>query len=216
MTYTHEDYRRDTKAMLARYGGDRSKLDAIRKKLNAVVIPWSDVMAYATVYPEHQERALAEIDKRLGYKPHENIIIPHEVFIRTLIEQHDKGMILAADYERDISAHVKHIRNDDINKFGFADKLRFTQAEVEHYANYLPQHAEMVHQKIIRYFGSLPPLDYILPADKMLRRIYHEHPDIACYGFLPVDYKAFHIISYRKALAEQGRQAADQLPLITV
>ena len=213
MTYTHKDYLRDHEATLALFNGDASKMKAAQKKTMAAGISWSDVATYAAVYPEHQQRALQVIDTRLGYRPHENIIIPHEVFIRTLIEQCDKGMISQADYERDLTQHIKHIRNDDINKFGWADKLRYTWAEIEHYNNYLPQYEAMVHEKIIRYFGQLPSLDYILPADQMLRGLYHQHPTIICYGFLPIDYKAFHMIAYRKALAEQSKEAADQLPL---
>ncbi len=214
MTYTHDDYLRDKKAAMDFYKGDEEKYKADHKRTVGVGIMWSDIEAYAAVYPEHRQRALEEIGKRLGYTPHDNIIIPHEVFIRTLIEQFDNGLISETDYERDITTHVKHIRNDDINKFGWADKLRYTWAEIEHYNNFLPQYEAMAHEKITRYFGELPPLDYILPADMLLRKTWNQHPDIITYGFTPIDYKAFTIIAYRKVVINEGIVAADQLPPI--
>ena len=169
MTYTHNDYLRDSALLQQHYKGDTAQEEADKKKLFGTAIAWSDIEAYAKVYPEHAQRAQQTISSRLGYLPHENVIIPHEVFIRTLIEQHDKGMISADDYLRDIDTHIRHIRNDDMNKFGWVDKLRYTWTEIEHYNNYLPQFEAQAHKKLSRFFGALPALDYMLPADMMLR-----------------------------------------------
>lgn len=213
VTYTHEDYLQDRKKALDFYKGDIAKYNAAHKKTVGLGITWADIETYAKVYPEHAQRAQQAIENRLGYLPHENIIIPHEVFIRTLIEQHDKGLLSTADYTRELDTHVRHIRNDDMNKFGWADKVRYTWAEIEQYNNYLPQFEAMAQAKFIRFFGELPPLDYILPADMMLRKLWAQHPDIITERFTPFDYKAFTIVSYRKCYIEQGKEAAEQLPL---
>lgn len=172
-------------------------------------ITWADIETYAKVYPEHAQHAQQAIENRLGYLPHENIIIPHEVFIRTLIEQHDKGLLSKADYAHNLNVHIRHIRNDDMNKFGWADKVRYTWAEIEHYNNYLPQFEAMAHTKFTRFFGELPSLDYILPADMMLRKLWAQNPDIITEDITPLDYKAFTIVAYRKLVIEQGKEAAD-------
>ncbi len=214
MTYTHEDFLRDRSEAMAMYHGDVEKYNAAHKKVVGAGIMWSDIEAYANIYPEHGQHAQDEIIRLLGYLPHSNVIIPHEVFIRTLIDQRNKGTIMAADYERDLTRHAIHIRNDDMDKFGWADKIRYTWEELEHYNNYLPQYEAIVHSKIQQYFGSMPALDCIIPADMMLRKVMSQHPDIITDRFTPMDYKAFNIIAYRKAVTGQGKKSADQLELL--
>ena len=213
MTYTREDYRRDKREAMAFYNGDVAKYNAAHKKTVGAGMMWSDIEAYAAIYPEHSQYAQDEIIRLLHYLPHSNVIIPHEVFIRTLIDQRNKGTITATNYERDLILHVTHIRNDDMDKFGWADKIRYTWEELERYNNYLPQFEAVVHSKIRRYFGELPALDYIIPAEMMLRKIIAQHPDIITEKFTPMDYKAFAIIAYRKVFIEAGRDTADQSSL---
>lgn len=214
MTYTHDDYLKDCELVEQHYNGNREQEQRDRKKLHSIMLSWSDIETYAKVYPEHAQQAQQAIENRLGYLPCENIIIPHEVFIRTLIEQQYKGLISPVDYKRELDTHIRHIRNDDMNRFGWADKVRYAWAEISHYNNYLPQFEAMAHAKFVRFFGELPPLDYMIPADMMLRGLWAQHPDIITEGFTPFDYKAFTIVAYRRLIIEQGKEAADNSPTL--
>ncbi|HTN46352.1 MAG TPA: hypothetical protein VL098_08405 [Flavipsychrobacter sp.] len=212
MAYTHNDYLQDRELTDQHYDGNKMQEEADKKKLFFSPISWSDIETYAKVYPAHEQRAQQEITNRLGYLPHESIVIPHEVFIRTLIEQHDKGLLSTANYTRDLDVHVRHIRNDDMSKFGWADKIRYTWAEIEQYNNYLPQFEAKAHAKFKKQFGEVPAVNHVLPADMMLRKAWSQHPDIITEDFSSLDYKAFTIVAHRKAVIEYGKEAADQLP----
>lgn len=214
MTDTQSDHLIDRQLLDQYYKGNKAKEAADRKKLRATVLQWSDLEAEVKVYPEHAQEAQQAIENRLGYRPPRNIIIPHEAFIRTVIEQQDKGMISATDYLRDMDTHIRHIRNDDMNKCGWVDKTRFTWAEIQHYNNYLPQFEAMAHARFTRFFGHLQSLDYLLPADMMLRELWLQHPDLIHKDLTPFDYKAFTIVAYRKIFIEQGKDAADQSGLL--
>lgn len=213
MTYTHNDHLTDRELFNQHYKGNKTKEAADKKKSRAMMLSWSDIDADIKVYPEHAHSAQQAIDNRLGYRPPRNIIIPHEVFIRTLIQQHNKGMISAAAYLRSMDTHIRHIRNDDMNKCGWVDKTRFTWAEIEHYNSYLPQFEVMAYARFTRFFGELPRLDYLLPADMMLRQLWLQYPELITEGLTPFDYKAFTIVAYRKLFIEQGEKAADMLSL---
>lgn len=214
MADTNTDHLTDRELLDQHYKGDKAKEAAESKRTRSLTLTWADIEADVKVYPEHTQQARTEISDRLGYLPHGNTIMPHEAFIRTLIEQHKKGLISTADYERDINTHIRHIRNDDMNKFGWTDTMRYTWAEIENHNNYLPQFTAMVHAKFTSFFGELPSVYYLLPADRMLRRAWLELPDTMVEGFTPFDYKAFTITAYRKVLCEQGKDAADNSPLL--
>ncbi|MBL7984395.1 MAG: hypothetical protein JNM91_05320, partial [Flavobacteriales bacterium] len=122
----------------------------------SLTIGWSDIMAYASVYPQHERRALAEIVWLLGYLPQQNIIIPHEVFIRTLIEQRDTGMITEDEFVGGVLTHVTHIRNDDMNKHGWSNICNPTKEEYRRYSNTLTDYKNRVSDKVEKFFGEVP------------------------------------------------------------
>jgi hypothetical protein len=214
MTHTQEDDLEDRRLLDAVYKGNKAREAADKKRGLAIALGWSDFEAYATVYPQHEQRAKDAISKMLGYLPHPNITIPHEVFIRTAIEQNDVGKLSDEDFQRGLVTHIAHIRNDDMNKLGWVNRRNPTQEEYRQYSNTLTDYKNRVSDKVEAFFGEVPDLIHSLQAEMMLRNLMHQHPWLDIPELTPFDYRSFTIIAYRKAYLTSGPQAANHSPLL--
>ncbi len=214
MTYSEEDDLEDRRILDAHYKGDTAREEAEKEHGLAIALGWSDIVTCASVYPQHEQRAKDAIAQMLGYLPHPNIIIPHEVFVRSLIEQHAVGMISDEDYQRGLLTHITHIRNDDMNKLGWIGKRNLTTDEYRRYSNTLTDYKNLVTNKVAAFFGEVPELVYSLQAEMMVRQVMHMHPWADIAQVTPFDYRAFTIIAYRKAYLTNSPQAANNSPLL--
>ncbi|QQR86915.1 MAG: hypothetical protein IPJ76_01435 [Flavobacteriales bacterium] len=214
MTYSMEDDLEDRRILDAHYKGDTTREEAENEYGLAIALGWSDIVTCVGVYPQHEQRAKDAIAQMLGYLPHPNIIIPHEVFVRTLIEQHAVGMISDKDYQRELVTHITHIRNDDMNKLGWIGKRNLTTEEYRRYSNTLTDYKNRVTDKVAAFFGEVPELVYSLQAEMMVRQAMYMHPWANIPEVTPFDYRAFTIIAYRKSYLDHGAPAANQSPLM--
>lgn len=214
MTSTDDDDPEDRRLLDAVYQGDKVLEEADNKRGIAFTLGWSDFAAYAAIYPQHEQCAKDAIDRMLGYLPHPNITIPHEVFIRTLMEQHVTGAISDEEYTSGLVTHVTHIRNDDMTKLGWVKRRNPTTEEYREYSNTLTDFKNRVSYKVEKFFGEVPELVYSLQAEMMLRNLMRDNLWLDIPELTPFDFRAFTIIAFRKAYLTNGSHAANHTPLV--
>lgn len=176
---------------------------------------WNTFTDNIKVFPQHSQQAHEVIEKHLGYDIRHLMTFRHEPFIRALIEEHRQGRLTEQAFNDAVAVHVKHIRNDDMQHGGWATP--YTEADYNRYDTYLVQFKERARNRLVKNLDFEPPLDYSLDAEIMLREQFmfdgfledqHIHTAIDC--------KAYTIVFYRMALAEDGREVANDLDLMGI
>lgn len=176
-------------------------------------LSWDDLSDNVKVFPQHADQAEAEIFRHLGYEPIKLISLRHEPFIRALVEEQQQGRLAQKEFNDAVAVHVRHIRNDDMQRGGWATP--YTEADYHRYDTHLVQFKERARARLLQGLGFEPPLEYSLDAELMLREQYlfdwfSEEHDI----HTVFDCKAYTILFYRKALAESGREVANSIDLM--
>lgn len=176
-------------------------------------LSWDELSDNASVFSQHADQAETEIRKHLGYAPPKITSLRHEPFIRALIQEQQQGSLTEQEFNDAVAMHVRHIRNDDMQRGGWAKP--YTEADYHRYDNHLVQFKERARARLLQGLGFEPPLDYTLDAELILRDqfLFDWFCEETCIH-TAFDCKAYTILFYRKALAESGRDTADNIDLM--
>lgn len=176
-------------------------------------VSWDDLTDNVKLFPQHTDQADAEIFRHLGYTPPKIISLRHEPFIRALIEEHLRGKLAKKEFDHAVSIHVRHIRNDDMQRGGWANP--YTEADYCRYDTHLVQFKERARARLLDGLGFEPILDYSLDAELILREqfLFDWFSEAQCIH-TPYDCRALTVMFYRKALAESGREIANEIDMM--
>lgn len=198
--------------------GDPNKYDSKAiEEGRRELITWDQIMTCAKVFPELEEDAHNEIKRHLGYLPNPSAYMNHEVFIRTLIHQFRNQEISEEDYNQQVIAHVKHVRNDDMLQGGHIDCLGWpVDLDMQRYNTHFSQYKDKALLRLKFLMGYESDLRYSLYPELMIRELcamdwYTENMPPCT-----IDYMAITIIHYRKAMITFDKEFADALPLMAV
>lgn len=205
--FTQEDVDTD-------YGGDCKKHQADLKNGHRYALSWSDMAAYNTVLTGYEEEAQEQIEKYLGYVPHPTIFMPHEPYIRSELQRFHAGVIAEEAFDRNVQEHVRHIRNDDMKKDGWAEPVEYTAADYDAYDTVLVPYRDAARTRLAGLLEYEPDLRVSLGAEIYLRELLAMDSYASSWGLTAMDAKAMNIVRYRQVLFEYGVEGADQSILI--
>ena len=174
-------------------------------------ISWDDLNRSATVLPDLVQKGKTAIEYYLGYLPDESVTIRFEPFLRSLIQQKEAGHLPYKEYSKLAEEHVRLIRNEDVkhNLMDDYDQELYKSYE----SGYLPFGAA-AKQRIIDMLGYAPKLKHSLVAEMWLRTILARDTIKLPDDMSPIDYKVLTLIRYREILLSQGKDAADNWPVL--
>ncbi|MCF0061321.1 hypothetical protein MUK70_18960 [Dyadobacter chenwenxiniae] len=175
-------------------------------------IQWDDLVAAATVLPEFAQDGKDEIEYYLGYLPAQQVTMPFEPFLRALIQQFRSGTLSLDEYNRLSEDHIKLIRNEEC-KYNSVDDYDAT-LYYQYERDYLP-YGPIARQRIVDILGYEPNLTTSLFAEMYLRKIMSM--DIVVMPtdeMISLDFKLIGLVRYRQALKTQGKDAADNWPVL--
>lgn len=175
------------------------------------VLSWHDIDLYGKTLPEYTDEAIELIETYLGYGVKYEISIPHEPFIRVLIQQHKSGAISKQEFHEGVSEHVKHIRNIDMKVNGWIKE--YTEGNYSAYNSRHMYLKEAARERLAMFLGYIPSIEHSLFAELIVRDLMAKDSFRPDWGLTPYDYHAITIIKYREVLFSEGYEAADQSPV---
>lgn len=181
------------------------------------VMDWSDIEDTAKIFPQHTDEAYELITKHLGYSPERLYAFRHEPFVRTLIEDHKKGLLDDATFQEAVKEQAKLIRNDEMQRGGWAAAC--TEHQYHCYFTHLTEFKDRARQRLMGTgIKEEPPLEYRIHSEMMLRAQFLEEDFIDTPGkyYTHVDKFALTIFFYKQALMEAGREVANSIDLMGV
>ena len=166
------------------------------------------------MFPQHADEAEKLIEQHLGYVPFPTIYLPHEVFIRSLIDHFKNGQIGAEEYQQQLLEHIRNIRNDDMQKDGWVDAESYTQQDIEHYQSFQRYYQPMAKERLQKFLGYEPSLQHSLYAEVYLRYLIAMDTYSSEWPLTGFDRKAITIVKFREIFTEKGLEAANLSPLV--
>jgi hypothetical protein len=193
------------------YNGDAARYAESLDECNREAIEWKALERAATVLPHLDAQAQNTIEKCLGYLPSQHITLPHEPFIRALINSYQQGPFSAEDYSLQIEEHIKLIRNADMEHNLMKD---YSPSAYKNYSETFVPYGQQAKDRIIGFLGYEPKLKHSLAAEMWLRKMFGMDNFRLPEKITAIDYKVLTLIRYRETLLEFGKQIADASPLL--
>lgn len=214
-----------TKALISKYfNGDEDAFNEVMRvddpeayshwlKYYNTTVHWKDIDLHVRCHPEYHEVAIAWIRYVLGYLPQPEAYMPFLAFIQTLIENAKNSMASDDQFLEELFSCVRQIRNKDIKHGGWLLNFTYGQAHYERYNNELAFYKHAARERLCKFLGYEPLLEFSLDAEVFLRQIFAEdyfHLDMP---YCNADYKAANIVRYREAFLTLGEEMADTCDL---
>lgn len=174
---------------------------------------WSHLTMAAETLPQLEQECLEKISQVLGYLPHRGSTLPHEPFIRHLLQSYQKGVIDLVEYRSQLEEHLVNIRNDDMQRGGWNFFETHTPVVLKNYQLLYAAYSQKARQRIARFLGYYPELSASLEAEMMLREALANDQNGMPDKLTHLDLKALTIVKYREILVNEGKEAADDSPL---
>ncbi len=133
-----------------------------------------------------------------------------EAFLRALIQQHRNGYLTDEEFRFDADHCIKVVRNLDMQVPTWTVDAEIALAR---YAAYLPAYGDQARRRLTRHLGYAPALEHSLIVELWLRQIMAREQFALPESKTPVDCKAVMLVQYRETFAQDGRAAANALPL---
>lgn len=178
---------------------------------NLHTIQWNDLIVDATTLPHLKAIGQTLIEINLGYLPPADVMLPFEPYLRALIQSFWNGQILEEDFYDQVEEHVKLIRNADM-KHNIC--LKYDEAIYRNYHATFAPYGYAVRERLSRFLGYEPELEYSLIAELWMRDIMADETYRMPDEMTPDDIRAMTLIKYREVLLQQGRKAANSSPLV--
>lgn len=177
-------------------------------------LQWDHLVAAASILPEMEISTYQLIRYCLGYLPESHITLPHEPFIRTLLNNYRWGGTSVDELLfKQAEEHLLAIRNKDIQSDSC---LHYHRDDYQKYFGYLPGYADKVKQRLEKFLGYEPYLEHSLMAELQLRTAMTDDRNHFGDQINDYDLRAITIIGYREVLLRKGKDEADKSPLIDI
>ncbi|TFF36171.1 hypothetical protein [Mucilaginibacter psychrotolerans] len=194
------------------FDGNAKKYKEALEEAHREAISWSDIALSAKTFPELKFSAQELIKDILGFLPADSIILPHEPFLRALLQSFRSDQISAIELLQQADIALKPIRNEVIKHHtGITNDRELYKT----YFEYLPQQSEAAKARLTKFLGYEPKLEHSVYAEILLREVMAgdhiyipEHPT-------GIDLQAIALIKYREVLLEKGKIAADMSPIVS-
>jgi hypothetical protein len=193
------------------YNGDADIFAEAIAESHREAFQWKSLENAATILPHLDEPAQNLIEQRLGYLPSQHVTLPHEPFIRALINSYQQGQLSAEDYSLQLEEHIKLIRNDDMEHNLMND---YRPSDYKNYLDTFIPYGQQAKDRIIGFLGYEPKLKHSLAAEMWLRKMFAMDNFRLPEQITAIDYKVLTLIRYREILLEFGKQIADASPLL--
>ncbi|SFT08804.1 hypothetical protein [Mucilaginibacter polytrichastri] len=174
-------------------------------------IKWSDLQASSTTLPDLETAGRMLIKERLGYLPSLNVTLAIEPNIRALLMAYQKGETTFDIMLEQADRYIKLARNEDIRR---NTTLEYDHSTYELYSSFLSLFAHKAKERIAKFLGYAPPVEYSAEAEMFIRKILADDTIYLDEKITTYDIKAVTLITYRTALYEHGKATADIIPLI--
>lgn len=176
-------------------------------------IKWDDISSSVQTLPTLEKECLDVIRSVLGYLPHRSCTLPHEPFIRHLMELHRKGSVSFEEYRQNLEEHVRHIRNADIEGSCWNFYVQHPPAMHKEYETYCIAQSQKAKERITRFLGYLPDVAASMEAELFLRDLLASDSCILPDTLTELDVRLLSVIKYREVFVSEGRDIADASPL---
>lgn len=177
-------------------------------------VHWDHLVAAASILPELEITTHQLIKYSLGYLPEKHITLPHEPFIRTLLNNYRWGGTSVDELLfKQAEEHLLAIRNKDMQGYM---QLNYDRRDYQKYFDYLPEYADKTIERLKKFLGYEPNLAHSLMAELQLRTAMTDDRNYFSEQMNDYDLRAVTIIKYREVLLDKGKEAANLSPLIDV
>jgi hypothetical protein len=195
------------------YDGDAVSYQAAIEAGNRETISWKSLQNAATILTHLETEAQNLIEQRLGYLPAQRIILPHEPFIRALINSYQQGQLSSEDFSMQMEEHIKLIRNADMEQHLCTD---YDPAAYKNYTSTFIPYGQQAKDRITGFLGYEPKLEHSLAAEMWLRKMFAMDNFKLPEHITAIDFKVLTLIRYREILLEEGQKMADASPLLGI
>ena len=198
------------------YGGDKARAEAASIERRKHSVSWLDIEDAATTLPEFEEDGRDLVVRRLGYLPHDSVLLEFEPVLRTLLSQQRAGLLSDVAFTAQADEQIRALRNQDLQRGDWVANTVLDADDYERYEMEMPAYKQRARERVVRFLGYEPDLLYSLEAEIRLRRL------MACDEFYldktvtVIDAKVLTIILYRELYIEDGPDEADAMPLLGV
>lgn len=175
-------------------------------------VHWDDFITDATTLTHLKETGRGLIEINLGYLPPDDVMLPYEPYLRALVQIYWQGAITEDDFFQQVEDHVRLIRNADMKHNA---SPVYDNAIYKNYNETFPTYGYAVRDRLSRFLGYVPQLEYSLIAEMWLRDIMADETYRLPDEMTPDDIRAMTLIKYREVLLKEGRAKADISPLLT-
>ncbi|WP_421825904.1 hypothetical protein [Larkinella sp.] len=175
-------------------------------------IDWNALSKASVTLPHFAETGRSLIEQRLGYLPHDSVILHYEPQVRILVRAYQYELMSQNEFETETDAVIKQIRNRDMR---YNTGLDYDARLYENYYNYFVPYGYAVRDRLSNFLSYIPDIKHSVVAELWMRDLI-ARDDIRLPPCLTAaDYKAITLIKYREVLLKKGKDAADQSPLVT-
>lgn len=180
---------------------------------NRFAISWKQLIRDVNILPDLENRSLSVIRKFIGYLPGELVYCKYSPFIRSIIDNHNKGLISYESYFDEVEFFCLKIRNDDIIKYGGAKYKEHAEKDYKYYETYLAAYKTLARHRLSNFLGFEPDVQYSLYAETFLRHFVSRDGFYLEMPFADFDFRAASIYVFRELLLKEGLEAAEAAPL---
>jgi hypothetical protein len=192
------------------YEGDKARFESDFENAAAdsakYALSWEDVALGAIALPQLEEAANDLIGRRLGYIPDKSVSLKFEPFLRGLIQSHQLKNMTDEEFEFQVDEHIKLIRNEDVS---LNTCENYPDSLYECYNKNFPIKGQAVKDRLKKFMGYEPKLEYSIVAEMWMREIMLDDSFLLSENVTPLDIKAITLIRYREVLIELGKERAD-------
>jgi hypothetical protein len=195
------------------YNGDAASFAEAIAESHRKAFQWKSLENAATILPHLDAPAQNLIEQSLGYLPSQHVTLPHEPFIRALVNSYQQGQLSAEDYSLQLEEHIKLIRNNDMEHNLMKD---YSPSAYKNYSETFTPYGQQAKDRITRFLGYEPRLEHSLAAEMWLRKIFAMDNFRLPESITAIDFKVLTLIRYREMLLEFGKKVADNSPLLGI
>ena len=193
------------------YNGDAASFAEAIAESHREAFQWKSLENAATILPHLDTSAQNLIEQRLGYLPSQHITLPHEPFIRALINSYQLGQLSSEEYALQMDEHIKLIRNDDMEHNLMQD---YVPSAYKNYSETFIPYGQQARDRIKGFLGYEPKLEHSLAAEMWLRKMFAMDNFRLPENITAIDFKVLTLIRYREILLEFGNEVANASPLL--
>ena len=202
------------KILREHFDGDQARMDRDDEKTLHEVLYFDKIIEAVEILPELEFQGKQAIKAMLGFLPDDFITIPHEPYIRGIVNSFKMGMLTEQQFYDAVEDSVIPMRN----KFVFDhNEVVYPQSTYERYNNLLEHQKSAATNRITKLLGYEPNIGASISTIVSLANTMFQDAKMFPEHVTPADYQVIQIIKYREVLLGKGKDAANKssLPRLT-